>query len=206
MSTVEGFNVHLRRLLTVATTGFAMIALAACGGAAPSTTEDNPNAPVVYNAQHESMTTIWADAFTKDTGIEVVLRHGKDFELANQIKAEGDRSPADVFLTENSPAMAVVEDAGMFADIDSATLEQVPRKYSTSTGKWVGIAARSTVFVYNTDRLREEELPESIMDLAKPEWQGRWGAAPGGADFQAIVSAILELEGEQQTEAWLQAM
>jgi iron(III) transport system substrate-binding protein len=199
--------VHLRRLLTVATTGFAMIALAACGGPAPSTTEDNPDALVVYNAQHESMTTIWADAFTKETGIEVVLRHGKDFELANQIKAEGDRSPAEVFLTENSPAMAVVEDAGMFADIDSATLEQVPRKYSTSTGKWVGIAARSTVFVYNTERLRDEELlPESIMDLAKPEWQGRWGAAPGGADFQAIVSAILELEGEQQTEAWLQAM
>jgi iron(III) transport system substrate-binding protein len=94
----------------------------------------------------------------------------------------------------------------MFADIDSATLEQVPKKYSTSTGKWVGIAARSTVFVYNTERLKAEELPESIMDLAKPEWQGRWGAAPGGADFQAIVSAILELEGEEKTAAWLQAM
>jgi iron(III) transport system substrate-binding protein len=198
--------VHVGRLLAVAGTGVAMFALAACGGAAGGTAEDNPNALVVYNAQHESMTTIWADGFTKETGIEVVLRHGKDFELANQIKAEGDRSPADVFLTENSPAMAVVENAGMFADIDSATLAQVPKKYSTSTGKWVGIAARSTVFVYNTERLRTEELPESIMDLAKPEWQGRWGAAPGGADFQAIVSAMLELEGEEKTEAWLQAM
>jgi iron(III) transport system substrate-binding protein len=180
----------LGRLLTVAGTGFAMIALAACGGATASTAEDNPNALVVYNAQHESMTTIWADAFTKETGIEVVLRHGKDFELANQIKAEGDRSPADVFLTENSPAMAVVENAGMFADIDPATLAQVPKKYSTSTGKWVGIAARSTVFVYNTDRLRTEELPESIMDLAKPEWQGRWGAGTGGGYLPTAVHLI----------------
>ena len=197
---------HRRRLLTVAATGFAMITLAACGGAAPTTAEDNPNALVVYNAQHESMTTIWADAFTKETRIEVVLRHGKDFELANQIKAEGDRSPADVFLTENSPAMAVLENADLFADVDSETLAQVPKQYSTSTGKWVGIAARSTVFVYNTERLPTEKLPESIMDLAKPEWQGRWGAAPGGADFQAIVSAMLELEGEDKTADWLQAM
>jgi iron(III) transport system substrate-binding protein len=200
--------VHVRRLLAAAATAVSLTMLAACGAATPSTTAEaeDPNALVVYNAQHESMTKIWADAFTAETGTKVVLRNGRDFELANQIKAEGAQSPADVFLTENSPAMALVEDAGLFADVDPATLEQVPEKYSTTTGKWVGIAARSTVFVYNTSKLDEATLPKSMLDLADPAWQGRWGASAGGADFQAIVSALLELKGEEATKAWLAGM
>jgi ABC-type Fe3+ transport system substrate-binding protein len=37
-------------------------------------------------------------------------------------------------------------------------------------------------------------------------WKGRWAASPTGADFQAIVSALLELKGDAATLAWLQAM
>ncbi len=42
-----------------------------------------------------------------------------------------------------------------------------------------------------------------MLDLAEPEWEGRWGAAPAGADFQAIVSALLQLRGPEETGAWL---
>jgi iron(III) transport system substrate-binding protein len=62
------------------------------------------------------------------------------------------------------------------------------------------------VFVYNKDKLTQAELPASILDLAKPAWKGRWGASPTGADFQAIVGAMLELKGESATLAWLKAM
>ena len=161
---------------------------------------------VVYNAQHENLTQAWADEFTKETGIAVEMRNGSDNELANQIVAEGSGSPADVFLTENSPGMNIVEQAGLFAPVDAATTAQVPSQFNPSTGNWVGIAARSTVFVYNTDLLAEADLPKSIMDLQDPAWQGRWAASAGGADFQAIVSAILELKGTDATSAWLDAM
>ena len=30
----------------------------------------------------------------------------------------------------------------------------------------------------------------AVMDLADPKWSGKWGAAPGGADFQAIVAGL----------------
>ena len=195
------------RLAVAAAAALSLLATA-CGGAGgggAAAAADDPDALVVYNAQHESMTSVWAEAFTAETGIKVALRHGKDFELANQIRAEGDRSPAEVFLTENSPAMSLVEEAGMFAPVDPATLTQVPKKYSTSTGAWVGIAARSTVFVYNT-KLAPADLPTSLTDLADPAWQGRWGVSPGGADFQAVVSAMLELKGEAATQEWLNAM
>jgi len=161
---------------------------------------------VVYNAQHEGLTKAWVEGFTQETGIPVTLRNGDDTEMGNQIVQEGAASPADVFLTENSPAMVLVDNAGLFAPVDNTTLEQVDSAYRPAHGKWVGIAARSTVFVYNPSKLPETQLPKSIMDLAAPAWKGRWAASPGGADFQAIVAAILEQKGEAATLDWLKAM
>ena len=160
---------------------------------------------IVYNAQHEQLTQEWADGFTKQTGIKVTLRNGSDTELGNQILQEGAASPADVFLTENSPAQALVDHAGLSEKLPADILSEVPAQFQPSTGDWVGIAARSTVFAYNTAKLKEADLPKSIMDLADPSWKGRWAASPSGADFQAIVAAMLSLKGEDATAAWLKA-
>ncbi|HEP0933829.1 TPA: iron ABC transporter substrate-binding protein [Enterobacter roggenkampii] len=167
---------------------------------------DNNEGIVVYNAQHENLVKSWVDGFTKETGIKVTLRNGDDSELGNQLVQEGSASPADVFLTENSPSMVLVDNANLFAPLDADTLKQVPAEYRPAHGRWIGIAARSTVFVYNPAKLSEQQLPKSLMDLAKPEWKGRWAASPSGADFQAIVSAMLALKGEKATLEWLKAM
>ena len=161
---------------------------------------------VVYNAQHVSLTKAWAEGFTKETGIKVTLRNGGDTELGNQIVQEGAASPADVFLTENSPAMALVDSAGLFAPLGATTLAQVPANFRPAHGRWIGIAARSTVFVYNKVKLSKSQLPASLMDLSDPSWKGRWAASPAGADFQAIVGAMLVLKGEAATAAWLKGM
>ncbi|MEO3741259.1 iron(III) transport system substrate-binding protein [Kosakonia oryzendophytica] len=167
---------------------------------------DNDDGIVVYNAQHENLTKTWVDEFTKETGIKVTLRNGGDTELGNQLVQEGSVSPADVFLTENSPAMTLVDNAKLFAPLDADTLKQVPARFRPAHGRWIGIAARSTVFVYNPSKISHAQLPVSLMDLAKPEWKGRWAASPSGADFQAIVSAMLSLKGEKATLDWLKAM
>lgn len=180
--------------------------LLAAGLAACSSSSEETDGLLIYNAQHESLTKEWIDAFTKATGIKVTYRQGGDTELGNQLIAEGAASPADVFLTENSPAMAAVEKAGLFADVDPATIAQVPAEYRPSTNKWTGVAARTTVFAYNTTKLTEDKLPKSIMDLEQPQWEGRWGAPPVKPDFQAIVAAMLDLTGEPATSKWLEAM
>ncbi|WP_183093068.1 iron ABC transporter substrate-binding protein [Nocardioides stalactiti] len=161
---------------------------------------------VIYNAQHEQLIEELAPAFEEATGIEVELRHGKDLELSNQLIQEGDASDADVFLTENSPAMSQVEAEGLFDELPSSILDTIPAQYRPESGLWTGFVARSTVLVYNTDLVEESELPDSIMDLADPEWAGRLTFSPTGADFQAIVAAVLELEGEDSTRDWLEGI
>ncbi|CAA0132266.1 Fe(3+)-binding periplasmic protein [Mycolicibacterium vanbaalenii] len=178
----------------------AALGTAACSGSGQS------DELLIYSAQHESLTKEWIEAFTEETGIPVTYRQGGDTEMGNQLVAEGDASPADVFLTENSPAMAAVERADLFADITPEIADQVPEQYRPSSGKWTGVAARATVFAYNTDMLTPEQLPASMLDLQRPEWQGRWGAPPAKADFQAIVAALLQLEGPEVTERWLDGM
>ena len=193
----------MKLTISVALCGLACAALLSLTGRAPAA---EIREVLVYNAQHASLTRAWAEGFTRETGIKVVIRNGSDTELGNQIVQEGKASPADVFLTENSPAMALVDGAGLFAPIEAATLALVPEVYRPKDGRWIGVAARSTVFAYNKAKLSAAQLPKSIMDLADPAWTGRWAASPAGADFQAIVSAILELKGRDATAAWLKGM
>lgn len=192
-------NRLLRAGLGVAAATLVLPLLAACGG------DDEPTL-VIYNAQHEPLLKALAPEFTKETGIEVELRNGKDLELSNQIVQEGKASPADIFLTENSPGMSQVEAAGLLDKLPAELVAPIPEQYRPRSGLWTGFVARSTVLVYNTDQTDEAAMPASLLDLAKPEWKGKIAFSPTGADFQAIVAAVLDLEGEAATKAWLEGI
>lgn len=202
-------HASLSRLTAVGAAIVAALAIGACGDSsddAGSSTASDGGAVTLYNAQHEDLMKLMVAEFTKETGIKVDVRNGDDLEMANQIVQEGDASPADVFATENSPGMTLVDSERGFATLDAATLAQVPKQYTASNGHWTGFAARATVFVYNTTKLKKSELPASIMDLTDAKWKGRFGYSPNGPDFQAIVSAVLALKGEAATKAWLKGL
>jgi len=193
-------------------TGFTPVATTTRAAASPSAAAVaaprlNTSAKLtLYNAQHENLIKGIVEGFTKETGVQVEVRSGKDFDLANQIVQEGARSPADAFITENSPAMQVVAAKGLFAPIDKAILAQVPARFSPTTGDWMGVAGRSTVFVYNPQLLATSALPQSIMDLSGSAWKDTFGIAASGADFQAVVSAVVALKGNDAGLAWLKGL
>ena len=121
-------------------------AVLAAAGTACSSSGGGGDELLVYNAQHESLTKEWIEAFTKETGIKVTYRQGGDTELGNQLIAEGTNSPADVFLTENSPAMAAVERAGLFAPVDAAVIANVPAQFRPARFALFVVGALSSVF------------------------------------------------------------
>ena len=192
-----------RRTFLTALGALGSAGLVGCGSKSEDGYVADPGSLQVYSAQHENLTKAWVDAFTAATGIKVQIRKGSDASMGHQIVAEGSASPADVFLTENSPAMTLVERNKLLAPVEEATSRQVPANLTPSSKAWISIAARSTVLVYNPAGLAKADLPKSLMDLARPQWKDRWGCAPGGADFQAIVAGMLAGLGERRTTEWL---
>jgi len=176
------------------------ILAAGCGGSS----SDSGGSLTLYSAQHEPMTEALAKGFEEENGAKVQIRFGEDEGLASQIEQEGDASPADVVLTENTPPLELLAGKELLAEVEPSTLEEVPSRYNSPTGHWVGVAARETVMVYNPDLIAAGELPASILDLAKPEWKGKLAIAPSEPDFVPIVSAIEKLDGEAAAKSWLE--
>ena len=67
--------------------------LAVVAGTTACSSSSDSDELLVYNAQHESLTKEWIDAFTKETGIKVTYRQGGDTEFGNQLVAEGQHRP-----------------------------------------------------------------------------------------------------------------
>ena len=205
----------IKKAITFA--AFASVSLAGCS-AAPSVVENSITAAesateqpmaektsiTVYSGRKESLVQAVIDQFTTDTGITVEVRYGKSAEMAAQLLEEGDNSPADVFFSQDAGALGAVGKAGMFIEMPSEILGLVPSEYSAADGKWVGVSGRARVIVYDPDKV--SEVPASVFDLARPEWQGRIGIAPTNASFQAFVTAMRILHGENKTLEWLKAM
>jgi iron(III) transport system substrate-binding protein len=60
----------------------------------------------------EGFNTIRLTAFEKQTGISVQVRTNDGIVLADQLLQEGRSSPADVYLTENSPELSTLDQHG----------------------------------------------------------------------------------------------
>ena len=160
----------------------------------------------LYNGQHLQTTSALVAAFEKQTGIQVNVHSNDEDVLANQLIQEGSRSPADVFFTENSPALMTLQERGMLASVAPSTLAHVPSKYDSPKGDWVGVTARVNVLVYNTNLLKPDQVPTSILDLAKPEWKNKIAIAPSETDFQPIVTSVLRSYGPAATLTWLEGL
>jgi iron(III) transport system substrate-binding protein len=160
----------------------------------------------LYSAQHPQVDAMLMAAFTQQTGIQVQVREGEGPDIAAQILQEGADSPADVFFTENSPELNLLDEKGLLAPVDPATLAQVPAEYSAADGHWLGVLARENVLAYNPSLIKASALPASLLDLAKPEWRGKIGFAPSDADFLPLVSAVIKQYGKTEALAWLNGL
>ena len=185
-------------VLAVAVAVVAAPLLAACSPAA-----SNGTTITLYSGQHEQTTDNLVSAFEQKTGIHVVVRSDDEDVLADQIAAEGGKSPADVFLTENSPPLESLQGKGLLSPVASATLAETPGKYNSPEGDWVGVSARVSVIVYNPALISASQLPAHVTQLADPKYKGKLALAPGETDFQPIVTAYQRAHGTAATLSWL---
>jgi iron(III) transport system substrate-binding protein len=189
-----------RLLIVVPVVGLVVAAVFALGQGSGS------SALTLYSGQHPETVNALVSAFERQSGIKVSVRSDDEDVLAAQIVQEGSRSPADVFLTENSPPLEELHQRGLLVPVDGATLAETPAIYSSPQGDWVGVSARVSVLVYNTRELRPSQLPGSVLALADPKWRGKLALAPAETDFQPIVTAVAARYGDARTVTWLEGL
>ena len=121
----------------------------------------------VYNGQHKEGSKAVADAFTKATGIKVTLNSAKSDQLAGQLKEEGDKTPADVFFSEQTAPFAALSDAGLLEPLSADTIKQTAHKGVPIAPKkdWIALSGRSRVVVYDHTKLSEKDMEKSVLDM-----------------------------------------
>lgn len=160
---------------------------------------------VVYSGRSESLVGSLFTKMESELGIDVEVRYGDTPELVTLMLTEGAESPADIIFAQDSGHLGALANRGMLAKLDGDLLKQVDPRFQDADGRWIGTSGRARVLVYNTD-LPADQLPASLKDLADPKWKGKLGWAPGNGSFQAHVSALRHMWGEEETQAWLKAV
>ena len=194
----------LRRIIAASSAATALVAVAAVLVTTAGGSKSSSKATLtLYSGQHAQTVNAIVSAFEKATGISVAVRQDDEGVLAAQILQEGSHSPADVFMTENSPALEVLGAHGLLSKVAPSTLAKTSAKYSSPGKDWEGVSARVSTIVYNTDQLKKSQLPRSVMDLAQPKWKGKLALAPTETDFQPIVTAVAARYGKARAGKWL---
>ncbi len=161
---------------------------------------------VLYNGQHPQLTEAEVTAFEKQTGIKVRVRTNDGVVLAEQILEEGSHSPADVYLTENSPELMLLTQHHLLARLPSELLREVPARYSSPTGNWVGVALRVSCLVYDPRLLNARQLPAHLVELAERRWKGKVAIAPTDSDFLPLVGGVIATYGKRAALRWLEGL
>ena len=163
----------------------------------------DPGELVVYSGRSESLVGPIIAQFEEVTGINVAVKYGGTGEIAATLLEEGDNSPADVFFAQDPGGLGEIASAGMFATLPSSITNKAPEWARSPYNLWVGISGRARVVVYNTDNLTPADLPDNMEAFTAPEWKGRIGWAPTNGSFQAMVTAMRVVWGEDKTREWL---
>ena len=190
------------RLTPLALAISAVLALGACAGPAPEATSEE--SITIYSGRNETLISELLDTFTQETGIQVEVRYGDSAELAAQILEEGDNIRADVYFGQDAGALGALANEGVTKTLPADITDLVATEYKSVNGQWIGVSGRGRVLVY--DPAKVAEVPTSYKDLMDPSWKGRIGIAPTNASFQAFITAIRVLEGEQAAINFLAAM
>ena len=171
----------------------------------------------VYSSRHYNTDQALYDEFTAATGIKVNLIEAKGDALIERMQAEGESSPADVFITVDGSRLARAVDAGLFQPITSDALnaavpanlrssdalaERIPENLRHPDGLWYGLSTRVRGIVYDKENVDPSEIT-SYEDLTDDKWQGRICIRSSSNVYnQSLVASMIASEGLEAAEGW----
>ncbi len=181
---------------------FGTAALAALFAAQAAAQEVN-----VYSSRHYSTDQALYDDFTEATGITVNLIEAKGDALIERMVAEGENSPADVFITADASRVARAVAAGLFQPTASEALTSaVPKNLRHPDGLWFGLSTRVRGIVYAKDRVEPGEIG-AYEDLTAETWRDRICIRSSSNVYnQSLVASIIATDGLEAAESWAEGI
>lgn len=159
---------------------------------------------VVYSGRAERLIKPVLDAFQTQTGIQIDLLSSGTTELVNRLQAEGDRTPADIFITNDAGSLERARELGLLLPLKLKEVEEsIPAGFRAPDNSWVGLSGRVWLPVYNTALVKAGEI-KSILDLADPHWKGKIAIPNAGSEYlQAGISVLKAVYGDERTRQFL---
>ena len=157
----------------------------------------------LYSARHYNTDEALYGNFADLTGIKVNRIDAEPDPLIERLKAEGDKSPCDVFLSVDAGRIERARQMGLFQAVSSPVLTKaVPAYLRDPDGLWFGFSKRARVIMYNKEKVNPAEAP-TYESLADPKWKGRLLTRSSGNVYsQSLTGSILANLGPEKTEAW----
>jgi len=160
----------------------------------------------IYSHRQPELIQPLMDQFTAETGVDVNIAF-VDKGMAERLKAEGNRSPADLVLTVDIGRMVELVTADVLQPVDDAVLQaNIPAEYRDPSDLWFGLTARSRVVYASADRVKPGEIT-TYEDLVNPKWKGRLCMRSGLSDYNVALAAAYWLHhGPEATKIWLEGL
>jgi len=157
---------------------------------------------------------LMADAFQKETGIDVsMVRKGTDEKLA-QVRAESFDSQIDVWWGGTGDPHLQAAYEGLTLPYKPSNIDDLlgwaTRMSSISGNRTIGIYAGALGFAYNTELLKEKGLtpPKCWKDLADPSYKGELQVPNPNSSGTAYteLATLVQLFGEDEAFRLLAAI
>ncbi len=158
----------------------------------------------LYSSRHYNTDVALYDDFTKQTGIKVNRTNAEADALIARLKAEGDKSPCDVFISVDAGRIERARGEGVLQPISSSALNAgVPAHLRDPDNNWFGFSKRARVIVYSKERVKPEEAAKTYENLADARWKGKLLIRSSGNIYnQSLTGSVLAAHGPEKTEAW----
>lgn len=190
----------------------------ACGREAPAARGggNGKNEVVLYSSADTDFVKLVTAAFEKETGITVKwvgdTEATKNTGLVQRLRTEKDAPRADVWWSSEPFATINLAGEGIFEAYTSGAAEAGmpggwPAGVRAKDGTWYGFAQRARVVVYNTERVKEEDVPRTLAALTDAKFRDRVGIArPRFGTTGGHMAAIAQIHGIEGLRTWLTAL
>ena len=159
----------------------------------------------IYSYRQPFLIEPLLNAFTKETGIKTNVIFAKK-GLEARIKAEGEYSPADLFLSTDVGRLQAAKLEGISQPVKSDILVQnIPETFRDKDMEWFGLTTRARVVYASKKRVSQDSI--TYEELADPKWKGRICTRSGQHDYTiGLIASMIAHEGKEAAEKWLEGV